>query len=93
MLCFPSQIAGALPDDNTASIPGQSRPFEKESGGLRSFQAQPSRSFLYALPQLSPDLIVIPPHRRAVHLQVSGNPGLIGHTRMFPQVGGNGLLL
>ena len=44
-------------------------------------------------PQFRPDLIVVPLHRGAVHLQFPGDQGLAGHAGVLPQVGGDGLLL
>lgn len=59
------------------------------------FQAQLSRfSSMSSLPlQFLPDLVIIPLHRGAVHLQFPGNQGLAGHAGVLPQVGSDSLLL
>ena len=44
-------------------------------------------------PQFRPDLIVVPLHRGAVHLQFSGDQGLTGYAGVLAQIGGDSFLL
>ena len=49
--------------------------------------------FALILPlSLRPNFIIVPAHSGAVHVQFPCDPSLVGHVRVLPQVGGNGLL-
>ena len=39
--------------------------------------------------EFRPDLVVVPPHRGAVHISVSGNHSFAGHAGVRPEIDGD----